>query len=942
MSNEMLEHTYRFYESRQGPHPNVYEHWVRILKEEDGDANEVWKPRHDQRYTSPLFAAVCDESLQLTELVLDAGARIDQHNLEGRTVLHEAVILGHRDMVALLLDRGASVEGQIRSDFLFGSTALHLAVTEGAVDILRDLLDRGANTQANSHTGWNPIDLAILDRQTTALELLLTRVDLSTVAGQATEVETFVDIVADDGDDQKALASHLVEHGVRGTESKHALFFQRCLSKVIKGLDSSILQTPRLAPRLIRDVEAALLKHAGVANETTWPRNLCTECQHFDSQDGYKATQIYEQKSDLSALVSSADNGCNLCHLSKEALNSRWCLLHQISRKYMVEFGVSPKVRVRIETEKRDGTGWEKHRLIVVCGEKIAFTDLEHVQKQVNAAVMGTGPTDTKGTASDRSFAIARGWLQRCEDEHPLCRRAELEKLPKRVIDVGIESEEPRVYISHQERLPYAALSYCWGHDQNIRLLSTSINEYAERLPVALIPQTIADAILAARRMNVQYLWVDSLCILQDSDADLRQELSDMGAIYANAWVTIAAKDSPTCTSGLFYERNWPTSAIVPLGIRLPSKTMERSAGIYGRGRMKNTRTSCTNRLMAIPGHRVPYSRDEPAVLETRAWALQQELLSHRMLNFGQIELSFTCLEGLCTERDPKVRGMSGHYGMQHNLKRALFTGSDEHGNSNHQNKDRIFNYWLEIVENCLRRKLSDSRDRLAAIAGVQGLIGQVLDDEPVVGIWEAQYFARSLLWQPDDKRQDEVTCSYPCPSWSWASASRPIQYLKHPTCTDSSRPWVWHTEVHYFPEVVNWNLEHNVHSIGGCVIIRCKLLREADLSCERGHYPDFLNERPGPKSLSGKEVIHFEVHHDFEDAADISDAWLLPVRTTQYISGSSVHDRAFKHDIRTHLLRLERISPDRAGYRRIGLVETRSWANRWLGDATEEVVRLF
>lgn len=556
--------------------------------------------------------------------------------------------------------------------------------------------------------------------------------------------------------------------------------------------------------------------------------------------------------------------------------------------------------------------------------------------EHLNTAVAEIGPSDNEGTASDRSLAVAKAWLQRCEDEHPSCRRSELGGLPKRVIDCGSMSSEPRIYISTRERVPYVTLSYCWGHHQNIRLLSTNVDAYTQCLPFASLPQTIADAVSVARRMNIKYLWVDSLCILQDSEVDLKQELSYMGDIYANAWLTIAAKSSSSCTSGLFHRRNWPTSAIVPTEIRMPSKTMQRQSGIHGR--MENTRTSCINRLMALPRHHRPSDDDKTPVLESRGWTLQEELLSRRMLNFGKHELSWTCLEGYCTERIPKEKDIRAERKWQYIVKRLIVTGFANYGN-NWVNKDGLFNYWLELVENFLRRKLSESKDKLAALAGVQGAIGKILEDEPLVGIWGGQFFAPSLLWWIEVEQKDDLTSSLHSPSWSWASTSQPVKYVKHPSRTDNSRPWVWHHEVKYYPEAVSWNIDNSrLDSIDGCVTVRCKLLREADLDCERYVVNDFQNAPP--RSRSGKEAIHFETHHDFEDAAAVSDSWLMLVRTCQFIPGT--RDRGYKYDIETHLLRLEKISPDRADFRRVGLVYTRSWANKWLKHATEETVRLF
>ena len=558
--------------------------------------------------------------------------------------------------------------------------------------------------------------------------------------------------------------------------------------------------------------------------------------------------------------------------------------------------------------------------------------------EHLNLAITSTGPSDTGGTASERSLAIAKAWLQRCEDEHPSCQQSELGRLPTRVIDVGDVSSQPRVYVSDRERVPYVALSYCWGQRGNIRLLSTNIDEYTQCLPLALLPQTIADAISVARRMNSRYLWVDSLCILQDSKADLEQQLSYMGDIFANTWFTIAAKDSPSSASGLFHARNWPTSAVVPTGVRLPSRTIQREAGIHGR--MLNTRTSCFNRLMALPRPYQSRESDETPVLETRGWALQEDLLSRRMLNFGRYELSWTCLEGSCTERHPHEDDIRGHRKWQWTVKRVSIAAFVEFGNLNRVDKEAILNRYFDAVNDFVRRQLSESRDKLAAIAGVQGAVGKILEDDPIAGIWQGQFFAPSLLWWIEKPQEDATISPLNCPSWSWASTSRPVKYVKDPSCTDDSRPWVWHNQVKYFPEVVSKCVDDSrIHDVQGYLTVRCKMLREADLDCERYLCKDFLN-RPPRSQHAGKEAIHFETHHDFEDAATILDSWLMLVRTNQFIPGTK--DRGRRYDIQTHLLRLEKIASEQVDFRRIGLVFTRSWANKWLQHATEETIRLF
>ena len=351
MTFNQLENIYCFYVKRRGTRPDVYDKWKKIL-ESGHNPNEERNSSRDGRRVSPLFSAVLDETLQLTELLLHHEAHLDEHNREGRTVLQEAVILAHQGIVLLLLDRGAKSESQILSGFLSGGTALHLAVTEGLVDIVRSLLNHGTDTQATTQAGWTSVDNAVVDHQTTVLEVLLTRVGLITAAGQAPNVEVYAGQRVKDHDDQTAITSHLLEHGVRGTERRHVLFFQGCLSKAMKKLDSSITDTRELSTILIRDMNALLLDEARVVGDIAWPRKLCEACERFENQDSHNISKIYEHQQDLSSLASSSKDGCNLCNFLVECLKNHWCLLHQIDKKWLTEFGVSPKVRLRIGSRK--------------------------------------------------------------------------------------------------------------------------------------------------------------------------------------------------------------------------------------------------------------------------------------------------------------------------------------------------------------------------------------------------------------------------------------------------------------------------------------------------------------------------------------------------------------------------------------------------------------
>jgi hypothetical protein len=113
-----------------------------------------------------------------------------------------------------------------------------------------------------------------------------------------------------------------------------------------------------------------------------------------------------------------------------------------------------------------------------------------------------------------------------CLKEHSSCSNLPLTSpLPTRVIDVGPSdgSEEPRLYIHAEEaqhEAKFAALSYCWGKTQNLTLTTENLDFMKEIIPWDDIPLTIRDAIELTRGIGIRFLWVDALCIIQNSAED--------------------------------------------------------------------------------------------------------------------------------------------------------------------------------------------------------------------------------------------------------------------------------------------------------------------------------------------------------------------------------------------------------------------------------------
>jgi Heterokaryon incompatibility protein (HET) len=110
----------------------------------------------------------------------------------------------------------------------------------------------------------------------------------------------------------------------------------------------------------------------------------------------------------------------------------------------------------------------------------------------------------------------------------------------------------------------YGCLSHCWGSQQPFTLTQSSYDELKNGIAVLKLPATFRDAIEVCRWLEIRYLWIDSLCIIQDSKADWRRQAFQMRNIYKHAYLTIAATHAPNSSVGLFRERN-PASVVVPL-----------------------------------------------------------------------------------------------------------------------------------------------------------------------------------------------------------------------------------------------------------------------------------------------------------------------------------------------------------------------------------------
>lgn len=220
---------------------------------------------------------------------------------------------------------------------------------------------------------------------------------------------------------------------------------------------------------------------------------------------------------------------------------------------------------------------------------------------------------------------VAKYWLQECLTNHgPTCSTGQPDPLlPSRVIDVrgrvhGDDPFSPFLFESHGMRAKYATLSYCWGHCEMFKTTKESNVERCQSIPLAALPRTFRDAVSMTAMLGLWYLWIDALCILQDSDEGCQKELGLMAQIYVDANITIAAVGATGADSGFPLNRN----KLAMMDCRV-SPTLLISAQVEGQEKIL-----------------------ELGTLHERAWCFQEVQLAPRLLSCGRKELYFQCRSG--------------------------------------------------------------------------------------------------------------------------------------------------------------------------------------------------------------------------------------------------------------------------------------------------------
>ncbi|RDW57116.1 hypothetical protein BP6252_13862 [Coleophoma cylindrospora] len=368
--------------------------------------------------------------------------------------------------------------------------------------------------------------------------------------------------------------------------------------------------------------------------------------------------------------------------------------------------------------------------------------------------------------ASEKKMSQARKWLEECRLGHPKCPQRLVPRLPTRVLDVGAlgDSASTRLYVSKSdEAAEYVALSYCWGGPQLFTTTIATIEDRICSIPGNDLPKTIRDAIFVTRSLGIRYLWVDALCIIQDSYADKNSEIASMGSIYKSATVTISAACARAVDQGFLWTRNSSLMKAYKFPFLLPDGKMG---------------------AVSVASFDVRTQRETVEATDERAWCFQESLLAPRKLVFGSRELLWSCQT---LENEPIAKSNTTYFYDVERLPRSVFD-SQYQDKSTCSEKAQI---WNTIVEGYTERSITNLDDRLPAISGVAEELARIWNDTHIHGMMRGTLI-RNLPWHLRkslyDSGANEKTKSEPLlltpaistsPSWSWTSVTSEVTILE-------------------------------------------------------------------------------------------------------------------------------------------------------------------
>lgn len=401
--------------------------------------------------------------------------------------------------------------------------------------------------------------------------------------------------------------------------------------------------------------------------------------------------------------------------------------------------------------------------------------------------------------------------IKNCLSTHSRCspRQNKPTTLPKRVLDLltGEDSKSLRLheseYIQDERRYEYGeyvALSHTWGLAKSLPKTTTkTLQSHKKSIPWSILPKALQEAVVLTRALGFRWLWIDSLCLIQDEPQEKLEESLRMNEVFGNAFLTIAATSATDSSSQpLFPSKTQPfkiqatdnRGSLFKIHVREQPNHYSFKAPFDEGAHMNDWE--------------LPFNTSEESNLHTpllqRAWAYTERLLSPRVLHFTKSEMILECRERYQCEceriddttydarttdcikqefgkllAETSSRSATNNHGAPHNNLDSMTSqlASANLANSSQELtriREEALQLWSYVITEYTARNITYDSDRLIAIASIAKALSPTLQSGYIAGQWTFSTLA--LLWYPNDNmrcRRSKNPAGQ-VPSWSWAS----------------------------------------------------------------------------------------------------------------------------------------------------------------------------
>ncbi|KAG5657777.1 hypothetical protein KAF25_007810 [Fusarium avenaceum] len=315
----------------------------------------------------------------------------------------------------------------------------------------------------------------------------------------------------------------------------------------------------------------------------------------------------------------------------------------------------------------------------------------------------------------DTTLGAIKQWLERCDQDHDQCKYAiDTAWKPTRLLHISPKLGSPNIRLVEGADIPdqveYVTLSHRWGSASHIQLKKDNLESFKTSMALDNLSCTFNDACEIVRKLGHEYLWIDSLCIIQDDEKDWAFEAGRMASVYGNAWLSISAHVAAEDNNGLFSKKR-DGNAWLPVWVR--REWGGPFSGDYCVSEYQHWWMHVTN-----------------SSLNKRSWVLQERILAPRVLHLGLEQVALECCSTAVCERLPFGDPTSAEgFALMSPLKNFIL------GLRNNDLKDNltveyVFGNWNQIVRAYGQGQLTMEADKLVALAGLVDTFDQVFASE--------------------------------------------------------------------------------------------------------------------------------------------------------------------------------------------------------------------